>query len=57
MTGSIRASSREAFPAMQRRFATGEAITHLQYREGKERVEVEESASLCSPARWPPCPT
>ncbi len=46
MTWSIRAKSWEAFPVMQRWFATGEAIAHLQYLHGKELVEVEEQNDL-----------
>lgn len=39
MTWSIRARSWAEFPVMQRWFATGEAIAHLRYLEGKGLVE------------------
>jgi glyoxylase-like metal-dependent hydrolase (beta-lactamase superfamily II) len=39
MTWSIRARSWAEFPVMQRWFATGEAIAHLQYLEGTGRVD------------------
>jgi hypothetical protein len=43
MTWSIRAKSWEDFPVMQRWFATGEAIAHLRYLQGKGQVaQVEE---------------
>lgn len=38
MTWSIRAKSWDHFPVMQRWFATGEAIAHLHYMEGKGLV-------------------
>ena len=42
MTWSIRARSWEDFPVMQRWFATGEAIAHLRYLEGKGLVKHRE---------------
>ncbi len=42
MTWSIRARSWEEFPLMQRWFATGEAIAHLHYIEGKGLVSRRE---------------
>lgn len=38
MSWDIRADSWEDFPLMQRWFATGEAIAHLRYLEGRGRV-------------------
>lgn len=38
MTWSIRAKSWEDFPVMQRWFATGEALAHLHYVEGKGHI-------------------
>ncbi len=46
MTWSIRARSWEEFPVMQRWFATGEAIAHLQYIEGKGLIEMREVGDL-----------
>lgn len=46
MTWSIRARSWEDFPVMQRWFATGEAIAHLQYLQGKALVAAEERNGL-----------
>ena len=46
MTWSIRARSWEEFPVMQRWFATGEAIAHLQYIEGQGLVETREENDL-----------
>jgi len=46
MTWSIRAASWEEFPVMQRWFATGEAIAHLQYVEGKGLIEMMERDDL-----------
>lgn len=42
MTWSIRARSWAEFPVMQRWFATGEAIAHLQYLEGRGQVQHRE---------------
>lgn len=42
MTWSIRANSWDEFPVMQRWFATGEAIAHLHYIEGKGLVSRQE---------------
>lgn len=46
MTWSIRANSWEEFPVMQRWFATGEAIAHLQYVEELGLVEMREENEL-----------
>jgi glyoxylase-like metal-dependent hydrolase (beta-lactamase superfamily II) len=43
MTWSIRAKSWQDFPVMQRWFATGEAIAHLHYVEGKGLVSRAEA--------------
>jgi hypothetical protein len=39
MSWDIAAPSWEDFPLMQRWFATGEAIAHLRYLEGKELIQ------------------
>jgi len=41
MSWDIVARSWEDFPIMQRWFATGEAIAHLRYIEGKGMIERE----------------
>ena len=41
MSWDIRAKSWEDFPIMQRWFATGEALAHLRYLEGKGLVQRE----------------
>jgi glyoxylase-like metal-dependent hydrolase (beta-lactamase superfamily II) len=46
MTWSIRANSWEEFPVMQRWFATGEAIAHLIYVEGKGMIQKQEVDNL-----------
>jgi len=46
MTWSIRANSWEEFPVMQRWFATGEAIAHLIYIEGKGMIQKQELDNL-----------
>ena len=42
MSWRIRAKSWDDFPVMQKWFATGEAIAHLRYLEGKGMVERDE---------------
>ena len=42
MTWDIQCDSWEAFPVMQKWFATGEAISHLRYQEEEGKVLREE---------------
>jgi glyoxylase-like metal-dependent hydrolase (beta-lactamase superfamily II) len=54
MTWRIRARSWDDFPVMQRWFATGEAIAHLRYLEGKgliERHEVDDQIVYATDGR------
>lgn len=46
MTWSIRANSWQEFPLMQRWFATGEAIAHLIYIEGKGLIRKQEVGDM-----------
>jgi len=41
MTWDIECDSWELFPIMQKWFATGEALAHLKYLEGKELIQVK----------------